>query len=188
MAKDWCAGTSVDKLAKRSFQLHQEFATAVGHGEIDYRKLDTFETTVNSGNQTKRDTVTFDKTNTDKSKYPSTWLDGGVQQKTKIGSLETTAQVRAFNLVKTLCMFPIKVHPKKLAQTLFKESRNLNENLILLTGALVDIKTENAEVVSLQVDNETLSCDKVVFAMGPWTGQITQWIRAPPVTGTRAHR
>ena len=41
MAFDWCRGTAVDRLARRSFELHAEIAEALGN-PWGYRRLETY--------------------------------------------------------------------------------------------------------------------------------------------------
>jgi len=41
LAYDWCRGLPVDRLARRSFQLHAELAEELGN-PWGYRRLDTF--------------------------------------------------------------------------------------------------------------------------------------------------
>ena len=38
-----------------------------------------------------------------------------------------------------------------------------------------------------QVDGEALEADVVVIAMGPWSGQASEWLKIPLITGSRAH-
>ncbi|MBJ3774319.1 NAD(P)/FAD-dependent oxidoreductase [Acuticoccus mangrovi] len=42
LARDWCEGTPVAPLARRSFDLHAELANALGGGRWGYRALDTY--------------------------------------------------------------------------------------------------------------------------------------------------
>src|SRR5204863_5706995 len=42
LALDWCDGTPLEALARRSFQLHDELAEELGGEAWDYRRMTTF--------------------------------------------------------------------------------------------------------------------------------------------------
>ena len=48
-------------------------------------------------------------------------------------------------------------------------------------GTVRGLKRTNGRVSSVEMENDDLACDKVVLAMGPWTGQAESWlgIRVP---------
>src|SRR5258708_39430573 len=41
LALDWCGGSALDRLARRSFELHAELAAELGNPRL-YRRLDTY--------------------------------------------------------------------------------------------------------------------------------------------------
>ena len=43
-------------------------------------------------------------------------------------------------------------------------------------------------VVGVIVDGETIPADKVIIAMGPWSGEAAKWVPgAPMISGQKAH-
>ncbi len=83
LALDWCRGSSLDRLARRSFELHAELSAELGD-PWGYRRLTTY------GGYVERDTAPG------AGRRP--WLADGVAITSRLGSPETTALVepRAF--------------------------------------------------------------------------------------------
>ena len=43
-------------------------------------------------------------------------------------------------------------------------------------------------VAGVKVDGETIPADKVIIAMGPWSGEAAKWVpSAPMISGQKAH-
>lgn len=84
LALDWCRGTPLDRLARRSFALHAELAETLGN-PWGFRRLSTYAGHAAEGRRTGRP-----------ARLP--WLGGGVEITGQIGGPETTALVepRAF--------------------------------------------------------------------------------------------
>src|ERR1700691_3599065 len=77
LARDWCDGTPLMHLARRSFDLHAELAEDLG-GDWGYRRLTTYAGAVG---------LPF-------SRGPSReWISSGVAIHARLGSAATTAQV-----------------------------------------------------------------------------------------------
>jgi len=74
LALDWCAGTKLDRLARRSFALHAELARELGR-DWGYRRLTTYYGTVGRGGR------------------GLSWTSPGVAIVGRIGDPDTTAQV-----------------------------------------------------------------------------------------------
>ena len=86
LALDWCRGTPVDPLARRSFALHAELASTVA-AELNldwgYRRLDTLSVAASE----QRDFSSLARME------PLSWLDPGAAVYSQLGTEETTAQV-----------------------------------------------------------------------------------------------
>ncbi len=80
LARDWCDGTPVQHLARRSFALHAELAEQLGE-DWGYRRLTTYRGGASFG--TPRRGGAYDRG----------WLSAGVAVTQALGSTETTAQV-----------------------------------------------------------------------------------------------
>jgi glycine/D-amino acid oxidase-like deaminating enzyme len=78
LALDWCDGTSLQQLARRSFALHAQLAEEIG-GEWGYRRLTTY-----GGLAGRRRSVNA---------YDIDWLAEDVTVNQRLGSMATTAQV-----------------------------------------------------------------------------------------------
>jgi glycine/D-amino acid oxidase-like deaminating enzyme len=78
LALDWCDGSPLEHLARRSFALHQSLADELG-GDWGYRRLDTY-----AGSRGGRATSTT---------HTPEWLRAEVHLTQKLGSVGTTAQV-----------------------------------------------------------------------------------------------
>ncbi|HEU4367998.1 MAG TPA: FAD-dependent oxidoreductase [Methylomirabilota bacterium] len=82
LALDWCDGSPLEPLARASFALHAELATALG-GNHGYRRVDTFMLAARE-----RGAVAG------RHRVPAPgWLDGAGVVTAALGSTETTAQV-----------------------------------------------------------------------------------------------
>jgi len=84
LARDWCRGSALDRLARRSFDLHAELADALGNS-WGYRRLETY-----AGHAVENGSA--------RSQGARPWLSGRVELTGRLGSPQTTALVepRAF--------------------------------------------------------------------------------------------
>lgn len=79
LARDWCDGTALAALARRSFDLHAEWAEARGGGRWGYRRLDTYAGAV--------------RRRAPGRSAPLGWLADRVAIGGRLGGPDTTAQV-----------------------------------------------------------------------------------------------
>src|SRR5919109_3857343 len=79
LALDWCRGSSLDQLARRSFELHAKLAAELGN-PWGYRCLTTY-----GGYAVESDTA--------RGPSPRSWLSGRVTITGQLGSPQTTALV-----------------------------------------------------------------------------------------------
>src|SRR5262245_37443348 len=79
LAYDWCRGTALDGLARRSFDLHAELAEALGN-PWGYRRLETYggHAVANAARQ---------------GAGPLSWLSANVTLTGRLGSAQTTAVI-----------------------------------------------------------------------------------------------
>ena len=78
LARDWCAGSPLDPLARRSFDLHAQLADEIDD-DWGYRRLDTYGGHAGFGQS--------------RSAYDLGWMSGEVTVSQALGFPETTAQV-----------------------------------------------------------------------------------------------
>jgi glycine/D-amino acid oxidase-like deaminating enzyme len=157
LALDWCRGSLLDQLARRSFVLHAELAA--GHGDAwGYRRLATY-----GGYAVESDTA--------RSPGGRQWLAGTVTLTQRLGSPETTALIepRAFT---TDLMHAAQAHGAELRHgTVVGLVRRPG-------GAVRGVVLASREIVE---------GDAVVIAMGPWSILATRWLPLPAVFGYKGH-
>ncbi|MBO0739382.1 MAG: FAD-binding oxidoreductase [Alphaproteobacteria bacterium] len=78
LALDWCDGTALEGLARRSFLLHARLARELG-GDWDYRRLTTYGGSAGLGRRA--------------GAWRTHWVSPHVSLDRRLGSIETTAQV-----------------------------------------------------------------------------------------------
>lgn len=78
LALDWCDGTALQCLARRSFDLHAELAAELDGERWGYRRLDTWSVSVGGARP---------------GRAPLAWLGGNARVEGKLGGVDTTAQV-----------------------------------------------------------------------------------------------
>lgn len=161
LALDWCRGTALDRLARRSFALHAELAEALDN-PWGYRRLDTFGGVAGGG-------VAAAGKSPRGARRP--WLSEQVAITGRLGTPETTALVepRAFTT--------------GLLRAAAANGAELRQGTV--AGLLRD-GSGAARGVSLE-DGTTVEGDAVVIAMGPWSMLATRWLPLPAVWGFKGH-
>jgi glycine/D-amino acid oxidase-like deaminating enzyme len=157
LALDWCRGTSLDRLARRSFALHAELAEELGN-PWGYRRLATY-----GGHAVENDTG--------RKPGQRSWLSGKVTITGQLGAPQTTALVepRAFT---TGLMGAAEALGAALRHgTVVSLVRGP-------TGAIGGVTLDSGEIVE---------GDAVVIALGPWSILATRWLPLPAVFGYKGH-
>ncbi len=153
LALDWCRGSPLDRLARRSFELHAELSSELGD-PWGYRRLTTY-----SGYAAEDDTA--------RGPGGRPWLSDGVTITSRLGSAESTAVVepRAFT---TGLMRAAEMHGAVLRHgTVVDLVRGPS-------GAVRGVALASGEIVE---------GDAVVIAMGPWSILAARWLPLPAVLG-----
>ena len=158
LALDWCAGTLLDALARRSFALHERLAAEL-NGDWGHRPMSAYAGTVTPARATRRPLD---------SKFE--WLADAVTITSKIGMLATTAIV----------------HPRKFTRGMMRaaEMHGAKVRSGPVTGLVRS--TDVSAVRGVEIDGEVLDADAVVIAMGPWSILAAQWLRLPVVYGHKS--
>jgi glycine/D-amino acid oxidase-like deaminating enzyme len=158
LALDWCAGTPLDGLARRSFALH---AALPGEIEADwsYRRMNAYGGFVVPRRDTRRHT-------------PSrlAWLSEGVVIANRLGTTETTAIV------------PPRAFTRAVMSAAQGQGTQLHHGRI--TGLVRS--TDGSVVKGVEIDGDVIEADAVVVAMGPWSLLAARWIDLPVVFGQRS--
>ena len=98
------------------------------------------------------------------------WLADGVVISDRIGSPETTALVE----------------PRAFTTGLMRAAEALGATL--RPGAAVDLVRDGGGISGVALaSGETVDCDAVVIAMGPWSSLAARWLPLPAVFGYKGH-
>jgi glycine/D-amino acid oxidase-like deaminating enzyme len=157
LALDWCAGTPLDALARRSFQLHAALREEIG-GEWAYQRMSAYSGFVAPERHALRDT-------------PSEldWLNAGIVIASRLGTPETTAIV----------------HPGKFTAAMMSAAEN--QGAEVRHGRVTGIRqSHSATATGVEADGGVIEADAVVIAMGPWSLMAAEWMSLPPVFGRRS--
>lgn len=159
LALDWCAGTPVDALARRSFALHAQLAEELD-GDWGYQRVTTYGGFSTSARDTRE------------SRRPGRdWLSENVVVTGRLGSPETTAMV----------------HPRAFTEAMIGAARSLGAELRIgeVTGVIRD--AAGSTVTGVEVDGSAIEADAVVIAMGPWSILAAGWLPLPGVFAHEGH-
>lgn len=160
LAMDWCDGSAMGALARRSFQLHAELA-APNPDAWGYRRLDTLAVACRPGGGFGA-SPGFDAPD---------WLGPGAIVHAELGSTRTTAQV----------------HPGQFTAAMLDRALARGGRLVSGTIEGIALSPDGVSVEGVRVDDETVPADAVVVAMGPWSVLACQWLPLPAVHGLKGH-
>ena len=160
LALDWCDGSPLAPLARRSFALHGALAAEL-EDDWGYRRLDTFGLLASDS----RDLASFRQLPTPDWLGPETAVHG------QLGTQDSTAQV----------------HPGAFTKAMMgaAEARGARLRVGAVEGVTLD--GDGARATGVLVDGEALAADAVVIAMGPWSVLACQWLPLPGVYGLKGH-
>jgi len=156
LAADWCAGSPVDALARRSFALHASL-----NDEIDtdwgYQRVPAYGGFLSSGS----------------GKRPNgalglPWLSDGVIIVSQLSTTETTAMV----------------NPRSFTLGVMRAAQQ--HGATLNHGEVTGVVRRGDAIAGVKVHGETIPADAIVIALGPWSLRAAQWLRVPAVFGMRS--
>jgi glycine/D-amino acid oxidase-like deaminating enzyme len=160
LALDWCDGSPLAPLARRSFALHGELDRELG-GDWGYRRLDTLSVVASA----RRQVESFRR-------LPSpAWLGPESAVQARLGTTQTTAQVNPADFTKAMMDAAME--------------RGARLRIGSVTG--LALTADKAAVNGVVVDGEVMAADAVVIAMGPWSVLASQWLSLPAVHGLMGH-
>jgi len=158
LALDWCAGSPLDALARRSFALHARLAVELDD-DWGYRRMNAHSGYVVADDDTHR-------------RQPSRlgWLREGVVIASLLGTPQTTAIV----------------HPRKFTTAMMRAAQDNGAQLeIGIVTGLLRGRSESI-VNGVEVDGSPVEADAVIIAMGPWSILAAQWLPLPIVFGQQS--
>jgi glycine/D-amino acid oxidase-like deaminating enzyme len=162
LALDWCAGTPLDALARRSFALHAALAGEIA-GDWGYRRMTAYGGFIVPERDTRRHVAS-----------ELGWLSNGVAIAQRLGTPETTAIV----------------HPRAFTRAMMSAAQGHGAKLRhgQITGLVrtADGSAVTGVAVAGEVDDGLLEADAVVVALGPWSLLAAGWMDLPAVFGRRS--
>jgi glycine/D-amino acid oxidase-like deaminating enzyme len=159
LALDWCDGTPLAPLARRSFSLHGELAATLG-AAWGYRRLDTLGIVASARRRLRSSAMGLPD-----------WVAREALFQQQLGTTRTTAQIHPENFTRGMMNAAIQ-HGARL---------QLGEVTGLLRSA------DEKRVTGVLVDGEPALGDAVVIAMGPWSLLACRWLPLPMVFGLKGH-
>ena len=158
LALDWCAGTPLDALARRSFALHAALPSEIA-GDWGYRGMTAYSGIV----VPERDARCHTPAALD-------WLSDGVIIASRLGTPETTAIV----------------HPHAFTAAMMQAAQGHGAELHRGRVTGIVRHGDGSSVRGVEVDGGVVAADAVVVAMGPWSLVSAGWMALPPVFGQRS--
>jgi glycine/D-amino acid oxidase-like deaminating enzyme len=158
LALDWCAGTPLDALARRSFALHAALPREIA-GDWGYRRMTAYSGfVVPEGDARRSVPAELD------------WLAAGVVIASRLGTTETTAIV----------------HPRAFTNAMMNAAQIQGAGV--RRGQVTGIvrREDGSTVEGVEVDGGIIEADAVVIAMGPWSVMAAGWLALPAVFGQRS--
>ncbi len=158
LTRDWCVGTPLDALARRSFALHAQLAGEIP-GDWGHRPMTAYSGFVAPDGDARRN-------------LPSTlgWLANGVVIAQRIGTQETTAIV----------------HPRKFTSSVMDAALAQGAQLRRARITAILRAADGIAARGVEVEGGVIEADAVVIAMGPWSLLAAQWMSLPAVYGQRS--
>lgn len=159
LALDWCDGTALEPLARRSFALHQELPSRLG-ADWGYRRLDTLSVVARDG-----------ALPPGRAAGTPAWLGPAALVRGAIGDHGSTAQV----------------DPAAFTRALVDAAVSRGGRLI--AGAVAGLVRDatGRRVAGVRVDDQTVEADAAVIAMGPWSVLASFWLPLPAVYALKGH-
>jgi len=158
LALDWCTGTPLDELARRSFQLHAALPNKIA-GDWGYQRMTAYSGFVVGDRDPRRHTPA-----------KLAWLASGIIIADQLGTPATTAIV----------------HPRKFTSAIMSAAQKHGAEL--RAGQVTGIvwSADRSTVRGVEVGGALLEADTVVIAMGPWSLMAAAWLDLPAVFGQRS--
>jgi glycine/D-amino acid oxidase-like deaminating enzyme len=173
LALDWCRGSALDRLARRSFELHAELAEQLGNPWL-YRRLDTFAGHADESDVTASGAKASGPPGIGGVSGPSplTWLSPAVTITGQLGAPRTTAVVEPRAFTRGLMRAATALGAEQRHGTVAGLLRSKGD------GAVRGVELEDGEIVE---------GDAVVIALGPWSMLAARWLGLPAVFGYKGH-
>ncbi len=160
LAHDWCDGSPLEPLARRSFALHGSLAASLDQ-DWGYRRVDTLSVVASA----RQDVSRYRKMASPR------WLADEAAVHGQIGTAATTAQINPAAFTNAMMAVAIE------------------NGAELVSGCVEGIMRSTAgdSVAGVVVDSTEITVDAVVIAMGPWSVLACDWLPLPATHGLKGH-
>lgn len=158
LALDWCTGTPLDALARRSFHLHATLVEELA-GDWAYQRMSAFSGIVAADGRHRQDrSAKLD------------WLSEPVKITHRLGTPASLAIV----------------HPRKFTTSVMSAAQRGGARV--RTGRVTGIarSADGSATKGVEVDGRLIEADAAVIAMGPWSLLAAGWIDLPAVYGQQS--
>jgi glycine/D-amino acid oxidase-like deaminating enzyme len=161
LAYDWCAGTPLDALARRSFTLHAELARdlAPEAGGWDHRPMTAYGGFV----------LPDDDRRQVRRRLP--WLSDRVVVASLLGTPETTAIV----------------DPGKFTAAMMRGAERSGARVVAARATGLASDKGGERMRGVETEAGVIEADAILIAMGPWSVLAAKWLRFPQVWGEKSH-
>ena len=159
LALDWCDGSPVEALARRSFALHAELAEEIDE-DYGYRRMTTYSGYAAPG----------EPESGFLSPYRLDWTSDDTALTRQLGTEQTTAQV----------------HPAGFTKALVRASESRGATVAQATVEGI-LQSADGTVTGIRAGGEEIDGDAVVIAMGPWSVLASAWLSLPAIYGLKGH-
>ena len=160
LALDWCDGSPLAPLVRRSFALHGELAATLDR-DWGYRRVDTLGVVAS----VQQDTSRY------RNLQSPDWLGAESAVHGQIGTPDTTAQI----------------HPALFTQAMMDAAADKGASLVNGRVDGICFSPDGARATGAIVNGAALHADAVVIAMGPWSILACQWLPLPAIYGSKGH-
>ena len=159
-------------LAIESYRLHAEIRSELvelSGVDFGYRVISSVRVAFDDSELAEMQT-TYNIFESADDNFSAEWLDASQLRKIEprisgdaIGALDTRGNAVLSSYRYTLAL-------AKAAETMGAKT---------VSGCVTGVKTSGARVTAVLTDSGEISCDAVVFATGPWSGQVEEWLGFP---------
>jgi glycine/D-amino acid oxidase-like deaminating enzyme len=157
LALDWCDGTPLGPLARRSFTLHAKLAAEPG-ADWGYRRMHALSVVVESGHG---------RAPTDQ---PG-WLGPQARVQAWLATPDTAAQI----------------HPAHFTRAMLDAAVASGAKLVEDRVTGIELSPDRRCVTGVQLQGELLASDAAVVAMGPWSILACPWLPLPATYGLKGN-
>ncbi len=160
LALDWCDGSDLAPLARRSFELHGSLAASLGRN-WGYRRVETLSVVASA----RRDVSAY------RNLGSPDWLGDQAAVHSRLGTLESTAQI----------------DPAAFTHAMMSAAIDAGADLLEGSVEGIAFRPGGGQVTGAIVDGQVLTGDAVVIAMGPWYVLACQWLPLGTTHGVKGH-